>query len=107
VLERGGRSWARRLAPTTGAIASPGWTSRSTGGTVAEASDKGDTVVVTACFKRKNKSGAELDTQAEHAWQVRDGKLARFENKVDEAAWARAGAERPVAGRSTGSPLAL
>jgi ketosteroid isomerase-like protein len=57
--------------------------------TVEEADDQGDTVVVTARFKGKNKSGAELDTQAEHAWEVRDGKIARFENKVDQEAWAK------------------
>jgi ketosteroid isomerase-like protein len=57
--------------------------------TVEEANDQGDTVVVTARFKGKNKSGAELDTQAEHVWQVRDGKLARFENNVDQEAWAK------------------
>jgi uncharacterized protein len=56
---------------------------------VEEASDEGDTVVVTARFKGKNKSGAELDTQAEHVWEVRDGKVARFENKVDKEAWAK------------------
>jgi ketosteroid isomerase-like protein len=49
--------------------------------TVQEASDQGDTVVVTPRFKGKNKSGAELDTQAEHVWEVRDGKIARMENK--------------------------
>jgi uncharacterized protein len=59
--------------------------------TVEDASDQGDTVVVTAHFKGKNKSGVELDTQAEHVWEVRDGKLARFENKLnDPEAWARA-----------------
>jgi uncharacterized protein len=58
--------------------------------TVEEARDEGDTVVVTARFKGKNKGGAELDTQAEHVWEVRGGKLARFENKVDQEAWARA-----------------
>jgi uncharacterized protein len=57
--------------------------------TVEEASDEGDTVVVTARFKGKNKSGAELDTQAEHVWEVRDGKIARFENKVDREVWAQ------------------
>jgi uncharacterized protein len=56
--------------------------------TVAEASDQGDTVLVTARFKGKNKSGAELDTQAEHVWEIRDGKVVRFENKVDQDAWA-------------------
>ena len=58
--------------------------------TVEEASDQGDTVVVTARFKGKNKSGAELNTQAEHVWEVRDGKVARFENNVDREAWAKA-----------------
>ena len=58
--------------------------------TVEEAGDQGDTVVVTAHFEAKNKSGAELDTQAEHVWEVRDGKVARFENKVDQEAWAEA-----------------
>jgi uncharacterized protein len=57
--------------------------------TVEEAGDQGDTVVVTVRFKGKNKSGAELDTQAEHVWEVRDGKVARFENKVDQEAWAK------------------
>jgi ketosteroid isomerase-like protein len=57
--------------------------------TVEEANDQGDTVVVSARFKGKNKSGAELDTQAEHVWEVRDGQLARFENKLDQEAWAK------------------
>ena len=57
--------------------------------TVEEASDEGDTVVVTARFKGKNKNGVELDTQAEHVWEVRDGKVARFESKVDKEAWAK------------------
>jgi uncharacterized protein len=57
--------------------------------TVEEAGDQGDTVVVTARFKGKSKSGAELDTQAEHVWEVRDGKVARFENKVDQEAWVK------------------
>jgi uncharacterized protein len=57
--------------------------------TVEEASDQGETVVVTALFKGRNKSGAELDTRAEHVWEVRDGKIIRFENNVDREAWAR------------------
>ncbi len=56
---------------------------------VEETSDEGDTVVVTARLNGKNKSGAKLDTQAEHVWEVRDGKIARFENKVDREAWAK------------------
>jgi ketosteroid isomerase-like protein len=58
--------------------------------TVEDARDEGDTVVISARFKGKNKSGAELDTPAEHVWEVRDGKIARFENKVDPEAWAQA-----------------
>ena len=57
--------------------------------TVESASDQGDTVVVTARFKGKNKSGSELDTLAEHVWNVRDGKVSRMENKVDREAWAK------------------
>jgi ketosteroid isomerase-like protein len=57
--------------------------------TVEAASDQGDTVVITARFKGKNKSGAVLDTQAEHVWEIRDGKIARMENKVDQEAWAK------------------
>lgn len=58
--------------------------------TVEDARDKGDTVVVTARFKGTNKSGVELNTRAEHVWEVRDGKVARFENKVDREPWAKA-----------------
>jgi ketosteroid isomerase-like protein len=55
-----------------------------------ETSDEGDTVRVTVRFKGKAKSGAELDTPAEHVWEVRDGKVVRFENTVEGDAWARA-----------------
>jgi ketosteroid isomerase-like protein len=58
--------------------------------TVEDARDEGDTVVVTARFRGKSKSGAELDTQAEHIWEIRDGKMARFQNNVDHDAWANA-----------------
>jgi uncharacterized protein len=58
--------------------------------TVEEAKDEGDTVVATVRFKGKSKSGGELDTPAEHVWEVRDGKVVRFENKVDHDAWAKA-----------------
>ena len=59
--------------------------------TVEQASDQGDTVVVRARFKGRSKSGAELDTGAEHVWQVREGKIARFENKIDNTDnWASA-----------------
>jgi hypothetical protein len=49
----------------------------------------GARAVVTSRFKEKNKSGAELGTQAEQVWEIRDGKIARFENKVDQEAWAK------------------
>jgi uncharacterized protein len=58
--------------------------------TVVEARDEGDTVVVSSRFKGKNTSGAELDTEAEQVWEIRDGKIARLENKVDPDAWAKA-----------------
>jgi ketosteroid isomerase-like protein len=57
--------------------------------TVEEASDQGDTVIVNARFRGKNKSGAELDAKAEHVNEVRDGQVVRFENKVDPEAWAK------------------
>ena len=56
--------------------------------TAEEASDQGDTVVVKVRFRGKNKSGAELDAPAEHVAEVRDGQITRFENKVDQEAWA-------------------
>jgi ketosteroid isomerase-like protein len=55
-----------------------------------ETSDEGDTVRVTVRFKGKAKSGAELDTPAEHVWEVRDGKVVRFEHTAEGDAWARA-----------------
>jgi ketosteroid isomerase-like protein len=56
--------------------------------TVQEARDEGDTVVIRSRFQGRNKSGAELDVEGEQTWEVRDGKLVRFENRVDEEAWA-------------------
>jgi uncharacterized protein len=57
---------------------------------VEDARDEGDTVVVTSRFKGKSKSGAEFDLPGEQTWEIRDGKLAHFENKVDSEAWAKA-----------------
>jgi uncharacterized protein len=57
---------------------------------VEDARDEGDTVIVTSRFKGKSKSGAELDLAGEQTWEIRDGKLAHFENKVDSEAWAKA-----------------
>jgi uncharacterized protein len=58
--------------------------------TVEDVSDQGDTVVVNAHFRGRNKSGAQLDAHAEHVYEVRDGKITRLENKVDQEAWAAA-----------------
>lgn len=58
--------------------------------TVEDADDQGDTVVVTARFKGKSKSGSDLDMQAKHVWQVSDGKIVHFENDLDQEAWAKA-----------------
>jgi hypothetical protein len=55
-----------------------------------EMSDEGDTVRVAVRFTGKAKSGAELDTPAEHAWEVRDGKVVRFEHTTESDAWAQA-----------------
>jgi uncharacterized protein len=52
--------------------------------------DQGDTIVVTGRFKGKAKSGAELDASFEHVFEMKDGKVARFENKVDQDAWTAA-----------------
>ena len=59
--------------------------------TPSETSDQGDTVVATVRFAGRNKAGAELDTPAEHVWEVRDGNVVRFEHKPsDPDAWATA-----------------
>jgi uncharacterized protein len=52
--------------------------------------DQGDTIVVTGRFKGKSKSGAELDAAFEHVYEMKDGKIARLENKVDQENWANA-----------------
>ena len=57
---------------------------------VEDARDEGDTVVVTSRFKGKSKGGGEFDLPGEQAWEIRDGKLAHFENKVDSEAWTKA-----------------
>lgn len=52
--------------------------------------DQGDKVVVTGRFKGKSKSGTDLDAAFEHVFAMQDGKIARFENKVDQEAWTAA-----------------
>jgi uncharacterized protein len=49
--------------------------------------DQGDRVVVTGRFKGKAKSGADLDASFEHVYDMKEGKIARLENKVDQEAW--------------------
>ncbi len=52
--------------------------------------DQGDQIIVTGRFKGKSKSGAELDATFEHDYEMKDGKIARLENKPDMAAWTAA-----------------
>jgi ketosteroid isomerase-like protein len=51
--------------------------------------DHGDRVVVTGRFTGRNKGGATLDTGFEHVFEMREGKVVRFENRpADALAWA-------------------
>jgi ketosteroid isomerase-like protein len=52
-------------------------------------SDEGDKVIVHGHFKGQHKSGEALDAEFEHVAQMKDGKIARFENKPDQGAWAK------------------
>jgi uncharacterized protein len=52
--------------------------------------DQGDRIVVTGRFHGKAKSGAELDAAFEHVYVMKDGKIARLENNVDQDAWTAA-----------------
>ena len=47
----------------------------------------GDHVVITGQFRAKPKSGGEMTAAFAHIWQMRNGKIARFHNYVDAAAW--------------------
>jgi uncharacterized protein len=49
--------------------------------------DRGEQIVVTGRFKGKNKSGAELDSTFTHTYEMKDGKVAKMTNEVDEG-WA-------------------
>ena len=52
-------------------------------------SENGDHVEVKGRFTGKNKNGTELDVGFDHDFQMSDGKVVRFENKIDDAdAWA-------------------
>ena len=52
--------------------------------------DAGEHVVVIGRFRGKAKSGATLDAPFVHVQRMRNGKITRFENYVDAAAWAKA-----------------
>jgi hypothetical protein len=52
--------------------------------TPSEFNDEGDRVIVRGRITGRNKSGAALDVGFEHTFEMRDGKIARFENKVDD-----------------------
>ena len=54
-----------------------------------EFNDEGDKVVVSGRFRGKAKSGGELDAPFEHVLEMRDGKVVRFENNVDQTPWAQ------------------
>ena len=51
--------------------------------------DEDGRVVVTGRFKGRHTSGADLDASFEHVSDMKDGKVARFENKPDMEAWAK------------------
>jgi ketosteroid isomerase-like protein len=52
--------------------------------------DQGDTIVVTGRFTGTTKSGEEVDAAFEHVYDMKDGKITRLENKVDQEAWTAA-----------------
>ena len=55
-----------------------------------EFTDEDGKIVVTGRFTGKNKNGAELDATFTHTWEMRDGKVAKFDNDVDDRdAWAK------------------
>jgi ketosteroid isomerase-like protein len=54
-----------------------------------EFKDEGERIVVTGRFQGTAKGGATLDATFEHVLDMRGGKVVRFQNNVDEAAWAQ------------------
>lgn len=53
--------------------------------------DGGDTVVVEGRYRGTVKAtGTPVDAQFAHVWQVRDGKVVRFQQYTDTRQWARA-----------------
>lgn len=54
----------------------------------AEVTEDDGHLVVHGRFSGRNKNGAELDCAFEHVFEMRDGKIARFENRPDPVRWA-------------------
>jgi hypothetical protein len=53
--------------------------------------DAGDTVLVEGRFQGKMKAtGKPVDAQFAHVWQLRDGKVVRFQQYTDTKQWADA-----------------
>ena len=53
--------------------------------------DGGDTVVVEGRYRGKMKAtGTPVDAQFAHVWQLRDGKVVRFQQYTDTKQWAEA-----------------
>jgi ketosteroid isomerase-like protein len=53
--------------------------------------DGGDTVVVEGRYRgTMKKTGTKVDAQFAHVWQVRDGKVVRFQQYTDTRQWAKA-----------------
>ena len=51
----------------------------------------GDTVVVEGRYRGKMKAtGTPVDAQFAHVWQLRDGKVVRFQQYTDTKQWADA-----------------
>jgi hypothetical protein len=54
----------------------------------AEGEDK---VIVTGRFKGRSKSGVDMDVPCRQEWEIRDGKIAKLTNSVDDPeGWAEA-----------------
>lgn len=50
--------------------------------------DGGDTVVIEGRYKGKaRKTGKAFDAQFAHVWQIRDGKVVRFQQYTDTTQW--------------------
>ncbi len=57
--------------------------------------DGNDTVVVEGRYRGKMKTtGKAVDAQFAHLWQLRDGKVVRFQQYTDTKQWAEAAARR-------------